>query len=913
MALTTAQIQNAYVAFFNRPADVAGLNYWSSYAGSAADLLDTFAQSAEYQDLYANLNNTQLVNAVYKNLFNHAPDVAGLNYWVAQLDSGALSIGNVAYAINKGAQGTDAAIITNKVAAAEAFTDALDTTEEIVGYASVSATGIADVRSWLNTVTSDAASVTAATGAAMDTLIADVVSGAATNPGQTFTLTQGLDTIAGTTGNDTINAYAFNSVTGADTTTLQSVDSIDGGAGTDTLNIEVKTDGGSATNPGDDYNDAIQGTIKNVEIININNAAAATAAAVDATTLGSAAQQIWQVGKAANVTKLAATTTAGLKNITVGGQTISAADDAAKASVAFDTVDESLTFAINSTTAAGVLNTVSVSGTVKDLNADGVTNTNINVTAGKDVQSVVVNTGVTTTLTVANAAGSTKAVNAVDLSGSTGGVTYTTAANTVATISGGAGNDTLTNIFAGTATANAAVLNGGAGNDVLTLNATQGAATAVTATVDGGDGNDTINLTTNTGVKYVVTGGAGDDTVAITAGTSGIKTTDSIDGGDGTDTVSVAGAAARIADDYIILNKVLKNFEALKFSSAEGTGTALDASQLAANYATLDFFTGSVVDNVGTQALISRGALTAEAAGYKSAAESLAAGGANAIVYAGTVNITDKGLAAAAAADAIKVHAETVNLTVEGGKANAVAANNAVLTGEAKAVTVTLSAGTDTKNTAVTTDDTFVASSVTVKQDAAAAADNLTALASLTLKGNGSATVEIGDVTTPTTAAHKLVLVDASGLNSVNEKGEPAAGLTYKSVNTAAETVKLGGGIDSVTLGSSVYGKMDTVEGLNLVVSAGALTAASDTITITGNLGLTAAGKMTTTQTDLDLALLDAAKFKAAGVDVDTVAFQLGGNTYFYQDTNGDELVDVTDTVVKFTGLIDLDALVIAL
>ena len=726
-----------------------------------------------------------------------------------------------------------------------------------------------------------------------------------------ITLTKGLDNVPGTAGNDTINAYAFNSVTGADTTTLQSVDSIDGGAGTDTLNIEVKTDGGSATNPGDDYNDAIQGTIKNVEIININNAAAATAAAVDATTLGSAAQQIWQVGKAANVTKLAATTTAGLKNITVGGQTISAADDAAKASVAFDTVDESLTFAINSTTAAGVLNTVSVSGTVKDLNADGVTNTNINVTAGKDVQSVVVNTGVTTTLTVANAAGSTKAVNAVDLSGSTGGVTYTTAANTVATISGGAGNDTLTNIFAGTATANAAVLNGGAGNDVLTLNATQGAATAVTATVDGGDGNDTINLTTNTGVKYVVTGGAGDDTVAITAGTSGIKTTDSIDGGDGTDTVSVAGAAARIADDYIILNKVLKNFEALKFSSAEGTGTALDASQLAANYATLDFFTGSVVDNVGTQALISRGALTAEAAGYKSAAESLAAGGANAIVYAGTVNITDKGLAAAA--DAIKVHAETVNLTVEGGKANAVAANNAVLTGEAKAVTVTLSAGTDTKNTAVTTDDTFVASSVTVKQDAAAAADNLTALASLTLKGNGSATVEIGDVTTPTTAAHKLVLVDASGLNSVNEKGEPAAGLTYKSVNTAAETVKLGGGIDSVTLGSSVYGKMDTVEGLNLVVSAGALTAASDTITITGNLGLTAAGKMTTTQTDLDLALLDAAKFKAAGVDVDTVAFQLGGNTYFYQDTNGDELVDVTDTVVKFTGLIDLDALVIAL
>lgn len=899
---TFAELNKYYLAYFGRPVDYAGSREWADK--TTAQVEAAFAASNESKALYASSSKYDFVNNVYKNVIGRPAELAGLNYWVDQIDSGKITQAGAAIAIlNDALLTADKTSVQNKLEAGEGFFNAIDTTAEVLAYQGDAAA--ASARAFIAGVTA-----TPATAEQVTAALAAVGEASAGATGQTFTLTQGLDTIAGTSGNDTINAYAFNSVTGADTTTLQSVDTINGGAGTDTLNIEVKDADGAGVGVVD-LNDTIQGTISNIEIVNINNAAAASAAAVDATTLGTAAQQIWQIGKAANVTKLAATTTAGLKNITVGSQTISAADDATKASVAFDTVDEGLTFAINSTTAAGVLNTVSVAGTVKDLNADGITNTNINVTAGKDVQSVVVNTGVTTTLTVANAAGSTKAVNAVDLSGSTGGVTYTTAANTVASINGGAGNDTLTNIFAGTATANAATLNGGAGNDTLNVNVTKGAATAVTATVDGGDGNDTINLTTNADVKYVVTGGAGDDTVAITAGTSGIKTTDSIDGGDGTDTVSVAGAAARIADDYIILNKVLKNFEALKFSSAEGTGTALDASQLAANYATLDFFTGSVVDNVGTQALISRGALTAEAAGYKSAAESLAAGGANAIVYAGTVNITDKGLAAAA--DAIQVRADTVNLTVEGGKANGVLANNAVLSGEAKSATVILSAGTDTKGTAVTTDDTLVASSVTVKQDAAAAANNLKDLASLTLTGNGAATVEIGDVTTPTTAAHKLVLVDASGLNSVNEKGEAVTGLTYKSVNTAAETVKLGGGIDSVTLGASTYGKMDTVEGLNLVVSGGALTAASDTITITGNVGLAAAGKMTTTQTDLDLALLDAAKFKAAGVDVDTVVFQLGGNTYFYQDTNGDELVDVADTVVKFTGLIDLDALVIAL
>ena len=46
MALTTAQIQNAYVAFFNRPADVAGLNYWMNYNGSIADLSESELEQA---------------------------------------------------------------------------------------------------------------------------------------------------------------------------------------------------------------------------------------------------------------------------------------------------------------------------------------------------------------------------------------------------------------------------------------------------------------------------------------------------------------------------------------------------------------------------------------------------------------------------------------------------------------------------------------------------------------------------------------------------------------------------------------------------------------------------------------------------------------------------------------------------
>jgi hypothetical protein len=254
MALTTAQIQNAYVAFFNRPADVAGLTYWSSYAGSSADLLNTFAQSAEYKSLYSGMNNTQLVNAVYQNLFGHAPDVKGLEYWVDNLSTGKLSIGNIADAINKGALSTDATIIANKVAAATAFTAALDTTAEELAYAGVSSTGLEAVKAWLAAVTSDAATVP--TTASIDAIITTVQNNVAAS-GSTITLTTGVDNLTGTAGNDTF----ISSQNG--TATLNVADQMDGGAGTDTLKIYTNS---GTTN-------TVPLGLKNIEVLDYVNPA----------------------------------------------------------------------------------------------------------------------------------------------------------------------------------------------------------------------------------------------------------------------------------------------------------------------------------------------------------------------------------------------------------------------------------------------------------------------------------------------------------------------------------------------------------------------------------------------------------------------------------------------------------------
>lgn len=252
MALTTAQIQNAYVAFFNRPADVAGLNYWTSYNGSIADLFNAFAGSQEYKSLFTGQNSTQIVNTVYQNLFGRSPDVAGLNYWVGQLDAGKVTVGNIANAVNAGAQGTDKTIIDNKVAAATSFTTALDTTSEIVGYAQASNATLSQVKTWLSAVTDQASTVTAATAAlpALTTTVSSGASSAAVN----VTLTTAQDNITGTSGNDTFTARIFDN-----SNTLQSGDKIAGAGGTDTLSADI----------GNSQNFAITAETSDVEIVSI--------------------------------------------------------------------------------------------------------------------------------------------------------------------------------------------------------------------------------------------------------------------------------------------------------------------------------------------------------------------------------------------------------------------------------------------------------------------------------------------------------------------------------------------------------------------------------------------------------------------------------------------------------------------
>ena len=148
-------IQKLYVAYFGRPADPSGLQYWESVVEvsgqtALASIANTLTQSAEYQSQVAGLNSEGIINQIYQNLFGHAPDPDGLMYWSQKLSSRALTTAQIAQAITDAAAGADKDTFANKVAAATAFTQSLDTTYRILGYSGQWAGAAA--RDWLSTI-----------------------------------------------------------------------------------------------------------------------------------------------------------------------------------------------------------------------------------------------------------------------------------------------------------------------------------------------------------------------------------------------------------------------------------------------------------------------------------------------------------------------------------------------------------------------------------------------------------------------------------------------------------------------------------------------------------------------------------------------------------------------------------------
>jgi len=95
--LTASQLQQQYIAYFGRPGDPAGINFWLSSGITEREFADNIYAQDEYKTSTVGTKSTEeQVNQLYLNLFGRSADAEGLLYWTGQIENGTLSLSNIA-------------------------------------------------------------------------------------------------------------------------------------------------------------------------------------------------------------------------------------------------------------------------------------------------------------------------------------------------------------------------------------------------------------------------------------------------------------------------------------------------------------------------------------------------------------------------------------------------------------------------------------------------------------------------------------------------------------------------------------------------------------------------------------------------------------------------------------------------
>ena len=711
------------------------------------------------------------------------------------------------------------------------------------------------------------------------------------NPGETFTLTTGIDTFIGGDGDD-----IFNATESEGHSTLTALDKLDGGAGEDTLNI-VQTAEVNTTTAG--------ATVTSMEKVNITSGAAVT---TDTTTWGTKALNIVATGAVdatvADTTDV--TATSGASTTIKGGKAVSVTGGTGETKITGDGLTTvsvkgggdkvSIDNTLNAVSSTGttmtsvILDGVNADSEIKgqgltDVTVKGATTAAHTVTIenGKADHALTVNVDGTgydaagtekqTTVKDANATAIT--VNAsgdkssLDLTGSveakslniTGDAALTLNASgltKLTTIDGSAATGDLTLGTLNDATVN---VNTGSGDDTFTI-----AATAKVA-VDAGAGDDTVTLGAAIAAGSHISLGAGNDTLLIGTGTIAASTSDAttiIDGGDGFDTVSAALINAGNAAQF-------HNFEALDLTAAISN---LDVT---------------LMTNSTLEALTLSGSNGAATVSNVAAGVNLLVSGENAT--ATTINVKD---AATGTADAFSV-------AFNGTGDNTTHSASVVVNGIENLSVESAGMGSSIANTLTVTDGAL--QNLTITGDKALtlkfAATTGTAEHGMTIDGSaatGALTINTENLV-EVTAAAGLTVNTGSGNDTItlNQKATVDAGAGDDKIIASAEGGTFTGGVgnDTFDVSLALAGNTDPAKALISTVtdfSAGdtlKMITAGDTFT-----------EVTLTEAVHDLA---SALALAATTENITVWFQYGGDTYIVAN-DGNSGFGTNDLAVKLTG-----------
>lgn len=439
MAVTANQVQSLYLAYFGRPAEQAGLTYWTAQTNATVDQISAaFAQQPEYSNVYGSLNRVQTIQELYTNLFNRTATDTEINYWNASQD---ITVDRLALALVNGATGNDSVTLSNKV-------------------------GISQV-------------LTAQAGASAS---AQTLTTAGNNAGFGTTFT-------GSSSQSASQQAALQFTNTRETLVNQTQFSINGD---NVVNGNGATAGSAANAPALSFFSATTGTL------NATNAGVASIvlpsdSAVTALTVNGTVGDVAGTANA-NASTLTFTETLGtnetatvltslnlgLTNSAVAPTVTTINANGIESLTTIDGSASSAALTIN-TTGAGDATPVTGSGAVGTSLANLTT---LNGGSGNDVLTVS---------TVAASAGQTVAALTVNGGAGADQITGTTGSAAL-TINAGDGADTVTLTTTG-ATA-ASTVNLGAGNDVINLAAGAfGTGTSHAVSIDLGAGNDTLNVT----------------------------------------------------------------------------------------------------------------------------------------------------------------------------------------------------------------------------------------------------------------------------------------------------------------------------------------------------------------------------------------------------------------------------------
>ncbi|WUR12363.1 DUF4214 domain-containing protein [[Empedobacter] haloabium] len=871
MAITATEIQQLYVAYFNRPADALGLPFWlaRANASSLATVANEFANSDEYRATYKDMTAAEQVNAIYNNLFGRDAEPAGLLYWAGKLLAGTETFGSIALTIAKAAQNEDRAAIDAKVAASTAFTSALDTTEEIVGYSGDAANAVA--RAWLSQVVDAATQEAATTEEALGVVIGDAIDAHNDTPGQQVSLTLGADTVTGTNGKDTFTAADV--VAGGSTAPSLSIgDKINGGSGVDTLNITQTTAFALPLNV----------SVTNVENVNLITG---TTGSVINTTTWAGVEALSVTGTGAQTVTAAATTDV---TVTRTGATNAVAVDGGKNVTVTETGANGGSVTIGATTAAAgnVTVTSTITGAVtgdaiavtggKEISVTQVAGNAVNTTSTAGAVTIVGDAN-TTTVTVTDAAAATASGT---VAGHVNGAVSVTDANAASTTDAGKITTVSLNNF-GAATVNSGALttlnlsgtgtsvNAGtlgalatAANTTLAVN-TNGLTTTGAVTIDtdittlnlaGATAASTINSLVAAGVKTLNI--SGDAAVTLTGQTLGALTdvvvTNSagaslgtaiaagvtFTGGAGADSVTLSNAFTKV------INMGAGN-DTVVYGGAAGTG-------------------GSVVGGDGVDTIVLTGA-QADAADVDS-----------------TFNTKFTGFEVLGIATGAT---ETLNLLGLGNvnQVSTIGANGLTLNNIANNGTLTLT-GASTAATVAVRDASFSATDVF----------------NFALSNSGTTQVNFGGVTVAGVETINVSTVDA---------GKASAATLDSFTLTAADATKIVvTGNNGVDLSASVAAKVTTFDASGVTGNGTADTAANLAVKYTSDNATASANVSITGGAGNDELAGNAAKdtisggagddIITGGTAIDSVTGGAGSDTFVF--AAGDAGVTGTDKVTDF-------------